>query len=89
MFSVCITLVAYVSVVVRQKLTKTLCGSSLEEVVDSCADDNTLAARMHSEPTNLDTVTTSDVLDKRWLTHDLDQFLTSITILVKVADISR
>jgi hypothetical protein len=89
MFSVWIRLVLMLSMIIRmKKLTKALCGGSFEEVVDGCTDDNPLAARMHSESTDLDTVTTSDVLDERRLTHNFDQFLTSVAILVEVADIS-
>jgi hypothetical protein len=43
---------------------------------------------VHGKPTNLDTVTTSDVLDQGCLADDLDELLAGVAVLVEVADIA-
>lgn len=70
-------------------LTQALSSGTLEEVVNGGADDNALAARVHGETTNLNTVTTSNVLNEGSLASDLDELLTSVAVLVDVANITR
>lgn len=73
----------------RIKLTKTLRSSSLKQIVDCRADDDTLAARMDSKAPDLNAVSASDVLDEWWFTHDLNELLPSVTVLVEVTNIAR
>lgn len=70
------------------KLTEALGGSSLEKVIDGGTDDNPIATRVDGKSTNLDAMAARDVLDRRWLTHDLNKLLTSITVLVEGANVS-
>lgn len=72
-----------------QKLTKTLGGGTLEQVVNGSADNNPLAAGVDSESTNLNAVTASNVLDERGLANNFHKLLTSIAVLVEVADVTR
>lgn len=72
-----------------RRLTQALSGGTLEQVVDGGADNNTLAAGVDSESTDLDTVTAGNVLDERGLADNLDELLASVTILVEVTDVAR
>lgn len=68
-------------------LTQALGGGTLKQVVNSGANNHALAAGVDGESTDLDTVAAGNVLDKRGFAHDLDELLTSVAILVEVADI--
>jgi hypothetical protein len=70
------------------KLTQALSSGTLEEVVNGGANNDTLAAGVHGETTNLNTVTASNVLDEGSLASDLDKLLTSVAVLVDVADVA-
>lgn len=72
-----------------QELTKTLGGSTLEQVVNGSTDNNPLAAGVNSKSTNLNAVAASNVLDERGLSNNLHKLLASIAVLIKVADITR
>lgn len=69
-------------------LTQALGCGTLQQVVDGCADNDALAAGVDGKSTDLDTVAAGNVFDKRSLAHDLDELLTSVAILVEVADIA-
>lgn len=71
------------------KLTEALGGCALQQVINSSTHHCALATRVNSESTNFNTMTTSNVLHHRGLADDLDKLLTSITLLVDVADITR
>lgn len=70
------------------KLTETLSGSTLQQVVDGSTDHNALAAGVDGEATNVNTVAARNVLDKGSLTNDLDELLTGVAVLVDVADVA-
>lgn len=72
-----------------RRLTQALSGGTLEQVVDGSADNDTLAAGVDGESTDLDTVAAGNVLDERGLADDLDELLASVTILVEVTDVAR
>mgnify|MGYP006988612134 CR=1 FL=1 len=69
-------------------LTQALGGGTLQQIVNCGTDNHALAAGVDSESADLDTVAAGNVFDKRGFTHDLDELLTSITILVEVTDIA-
>lgn len=69
-------------------LTQALGGGTLQQVVNGGADNHAFAAGVDGESADLDTVATGNVLDKRGFAHDLDELLTSVAILVEVADIA-
>lgn len=69
-------------------LTQALGGGTLEQVVNGSTHDDPLAAGVDSEATNLNAVAASDGLDGRRLANDLHELLTSITILVDVANVA-
>lgn len=69
-------------------LTETLCGSSLEQIVNGGADDNPITTGVDCKPTNFDTVTAGNVLDGGWLADDLHELLTCVSVLVQGADVS-
>lgn len=69
-------------------LTQALGGGTLQQVVNGGADNHALAAGVDGKSTDLDTVATGNVFDKRGFAHNLDELLTSVAILVEVADIA-
>lgn len=69
-------------------LTQALSSGTLEQVVNGGADNNTLAAGVHGETTNLNAVTASNVLDEGSLASDLHKLLTSVAVLVDVANVT-
>jgi hypothetical protein len=44
---------------------------------------------VNGESSDLDTMTASNILDKRRLTDNLHKLLTGVTLLVNVADVAR
>ena len=69
--------------------TQTLCGGTLEQVINGSTHNNTLAAGVNGKAANLNTVASGNVLHQRGLANDLDELLTSVALLVDVADIAR
>jgi hypothetical protein len=66
-----------------------LSRSALEQVVDSCVDDNALARAVDGETTDFDAVLAGDVLDEWGLANDLNELLAGVAVLVQVADVAR
>lgn len=71
------------------KLTETLGGRTLEQVVNGGAHNNPLAAGVDGEATDLHAVTAGDGLDRGGLSYDLHKSLASVAVLVDVANIAR
>lgn len=69
--------------------TKTLRGSTLQEVVDGGTDNNTLAAGVDGEATNFHAMAAGNVLDQRSLANDLNQFLAGVAVLINVSNVTR
>ena len=74
---------------IKRKLTETLGGRALEQVVNGSAYNYPLAAGVDGEPTNLNAMTTSNALDERCLANNVHKLLTSITVLEDIADVAR
>lgn len=89
MFSVNPVRICLHKIEIQKELTQTLCGGTLEQVVNGGTHNHPLAARVDTESTDFNTVTTSNVLDKRCLANNLDQLLASIALLEDVADVTR
>lgn len=63
--------------------------SALVEVVNRGANHDTLAGLVNSESANLDMVLVLDRLYKRRLANDLNELLTSVSVLVDLKNVSR
>lgn len=73
----------------KRKLTETLSGRALEQVVNGSAHNYPLTAGVDGEPTNLNTMTASNALDQRRFANDVHKLLASITLLEDIADVTR
>lgn len=71
------------------KLTQALSSGTLEKVVNSSANNDTLPGLVNLETTNLNTVLAADVLDKRGLANNLDELLASVSVLVDLTNVTR
>lgn len=63
--------------------------SSLQQIVNRGANYHSLPSGVDRKASNLNSVTTGDVLHKGCLANDLDKFLASVSILVEIADVTR
>lgn len=61
----------------------------LHTILGGHLHNDTRAALVNSETSNLDTVLVLDGLDERGLTDDLDQLLAGVPVLVDLADVAR
>lgn len=76
-------------VVIRpRKLTEALGCSTLEQVINSSADNYPLAAVMDGKSTNINAVAAGDVLDNGCFANDLDEPFARIAVLEDVANIA-
>ena len=56
----------------KKRLTQTLRGGALEQIIDSRADDNPLPGAVHPKRADLDAVLAADGLDEGRLPDHLD-----------------
>lgn len=68
------------------KLTEALGGGALQQVIDGGTDNGPRAGGINGEAADLHTMTTSDILDKRGLAHNLHQLLAGIPLVEEVTD---
>jgi hypothetical protein len=66
-----------------------LCSGTLEQIVNGGVYNDALTRAVNGETANLDTVLARNVFNKRRLADNLDELLTSVTVLVDVADVTR